>query len=227
MKPCLLSAVLCFPILQLRAQTRESLALATAVFSEIMIAPDRAIPADLMDRAECILIVPHLKRALVVGGRRGGGFMSCRRSDGQGWCSPAAIRIEGGSFGLLPGEAADLLILVMNRQAIQRFTGAKFQLGAVVAGPVGRTAGAPPDPATAPEVLAWARSKWLFSGIPLHGAFLREDQDANRELYGRKIAIGEILGNGGLAPPPTAGRLLAALSRFSSPRAGASGENPK
>src|SRR5579864_7425752 len=124
---------------------QERLSDATAVFSEIMGTPDKGIPQDLIDKAQCVVIIPGLKKgAFVVGGEFGRGFVECRKGSGTGWGAPAAVRMEGGSVGLqIGGSSTDLVMLVMNQRGMDRLLGDKFTLGAdatVAAGPVGRTA---------------------------------------------------------------------------------------
>ncbi|HLX46111.1 MAG TPA: YSC84-related protein [Bryobacteraceae bacterium] len=188
-----------------------------ASLREIMRSPDKSIPRDLIDKSQCVVIVPDLlKGAFLVGGKYGRGFASCRH--GNGWSSPAAVRIEGGSFGFqLGGSATDLIMLVMNRHGMQRLLGDKFTIGgeaAAAAGPVGRNTTAQTDIAMHAEILSWSRSRGLFAGISLEGATLRPDSSENRKLYGRKITNREILETGVPAPRGTS-PLMAELHRFS------------
>jgi lipid-binding SYLF domain-containing protein len=165
------------------------------------------------------VIVPDLvKGAFFVGGKYGRGFASCRH--GGGWSSPAAARIEGGSFGLqLGGSSTDLIMLVMNRRGMDRLLGDKFTIGADIegaAGPVGREISAQTDAVLHAEILTWSRARGLFGGISLEGATLRPDGGENRKLYGHEISNREILEAG--VPTPTAGkRFVAMLNRQSSP----------
>ncbi len=187
-------------------------------FQEIMATPDKGIPHDLFDKAACIVIVPGVKKgAFGVGGKYGRGFASCRHGDG-GWTSPAAVAIEGGSFGFqIGGSSTDLVLLVMNKPGMDRLLGDKFTLGgdaAVAAGPVGRESSADTDVLMKAEMLSWSRSKGLFAGVSLQGATLRPDGDENRKLYGRDISNREILETG--VPTPAAGRqFVALLDRYS------------
>jgi len=188
-------------------------------FQDVMKTPDKGIPRDLFNKAQCVLIVPDLvKGAFFVGGKYGRGFASCRH--GGGWSSPAAVRIEGGSFGLqLGGSSTDLIMLVMNRKGMDRLLGDKFTLGADVegaAGPVGRETSAQTDAVLRAEILTWSRARGLFGGISLEGATLRPDGGENRKLYGRGISNREILEAG--IPTPAAGKpFVAMLNRQSSP----------
>jgi lipid-binding SYLF domain-containing protein len=197
----------------------ERLTSSADVFHEIMSTPDKGIPQDLLGKAQCVIIIPGLKKgAFVVGAEFGRGFAECRKADGFGWGAPGAVRMEGGSFGFQAGgSSTDVVMLVMNRRGMEKLLGDKFTLGAdasVAAGPVGRTADASTDARMDAEILAWSRSKGLFVGISLKGATLRNDLDVNAELYGRKLDNKEVLG-GATEPPPAAAALRAELDRYS------------
>jgi lipid-binding SYLF domain-containing protein len=189
-------------------------------FNEVMGTPDKAIPQDLLGKSHCAVVVPGLKKgAFVIGAKYGKGFVSCRKADGIGWTAPAAIRVEGGSFGFqIGGQETDVFMLVMNKSGMNRLLSTKFTLGgdaSVAAGPVGRSTQAETDAAMTAEILTWSRARGLFAGISLSGATLREDSDWNEELYGRKISNREIL-TSGIAVPPAAQTFLAALDKYSS-----------
>jgi SH3 domain-containing YSC84-like protein 1 len=189
------------------------------VFSEIMAAPDKGIPQDLLEKAHCIVIVPGLKKgAFIVGGQYGRGFMSCRPKGGSGWSAPGAVRIEGGSVGFqIGGSETDVVLLVMNARGADRLLSSKFTLGAegaVAAGPVGRTATAQTDAKMTAEILSWSRSRGVFAGLALNGATLREDLDENAELYGSKVSNRDVVMKG-TAPPPAAETLLRLLNKYS------------
>ncbi|MGA3041500.1 MAG: lipid-binding SYLF domain-containing protein [Bryobacteraceae bacterium] len=197
----------------------ERLTASAEVFQEIMSTPDKGIPQDLLAKAQCVIIVPGLKKgAFVVGGQYGRGFAECRHEDGYGWGAPAAVRVEGGSVGFqIGGSSTDVVMLVMNKRGMQKLLGDKFTLGAdasVAAGPVGRTVDADTDARMNAEILAWSRAKGLFAGISLSGATLRNDADVNAELYGRKIDNKEVLG-GATEPPAAAQVLRATLDKYS------------
>lgn len=194
---------------------------ATNVFKQIMAAPDKGIPLDLLEKAHCIVIVPGMKQAaLGIGGKFGRGYAACRQN-GANWVGPAAIRAEGGSVGLQIGASdTDVVMLVMNDRGMGRLLEGEFTLGGestVAAGPVGRHASALTDVRTAAEILSWSRSKGLFAGIALHGATLRPDNEVNQELYGTKITIKEILTMTGERPAAAGmmGSLTGALNRYS------------
>jgi lipid-binding SYLF domain-containing protein len=191
---------------------------AAAVFSEVMGTPDKGIPQDLLENAHCIVIVPGLKTAaFVLGGKYGKGYLSCRKTGGEGWSAPAAVRIEGGSIGFqIGGSETDLIMLLMNARGEDKLLSSKFTLGAegsIAAGPVGRTATAQTDTQMHAEILSWSRSQGLFVGIALEGATLREDLDDNAELYGKKLENREIV-TGGIHAPGEAAKLMAELNHF-------------
>ena len=198
---------------------QERLTEATSVFSEIMKTPDKGIPEDLLGRAECVIIIPNLKKAaFVVGGEYGKGFAECRNTGRTGWGAPAAVKLEGGSVGFqIGGSSTDLILLVMNRHGLDQLMRDKFTLGAdasLAAGPVGRTAAAQTDARLDAEILAWSRSKGLFAGVSLKGAVLRPDDKENADLYGHAMTNKEILG-GTMAVPQNARSLAAELGRYS------------
>src|SRR5882757_2243376 len=193
---------------------------AAQAFKEVMGIPDKSIPQDLLEKAECIVIIPDLKKgAFIVGGKYGKGFVSCRKKDGVGWSAPGSVRIEGGSVGFqIGGSEMDVFMLLMNDRGVERLLGDKFTLGAdatVAAGPVGRVAQAETDARMTAEILAWSRARGLFAGIALNGATMREDDDWNEELYGKPLKNREIV-SGSVAPPKSASPLLHELDRYSS-----------
>jgi len=192
---------------------------ATEVFSEIMAAPDKSIPRDLLEKSHCIVIVPGAKTAaFVVGGKYGRGFAMCRRTTDSGWGPPAAVRMEGGSVGFqIGGSSTDIVMLVMNESGMKRLLESKFTLGgnaSVAAGPVGRTATAETDAYLSAEILSWSRAKGLFAGVALQGATLRNDLDENQELYGQRLENKDILLTD-RTPPAAALPLLASLNSYS------------
>jgi lipid-binding SYLF domain-containing protein len=216
-----LLALLIFPAMALQAaeSAADRLADAVDVFSEIMATPDKGIPQDLLEKSQCVAIVPGLKKgAFVIGGEFGKGFVECRNTSGPGWGPPAAVRVEGGSVGFqIGGSATDVVMLVMNKRGMDKLMTNKFTLGAdasVAAGPVGRTADAKTDAYMTAEILAWSRAKGLFAGVSLSGATLRNDLDGNKELYGSRLTNKEVLG-GGKEAPEAAKKLIAALDKYS------------
>ena len=211
--------ILSAAVLQAGESATSRLTDAADVFSEIMGTPDKGIPQELLEKAQCVAIVPGLKKAAFgVGGEFGKGFVECRKQGGTGWGAPAAVRVEGGSFGFqLGGSSTDVVMLVMNKRGMDRLMTSKFTLGAdasVAAGPVGRTADAKTDAYMTAEILARSRSKGLFAGISLSGATLRNDLDGNKELYGSRLTNKEVLA-GDKEAPAAASKLIAELDKYS------------
>jgi SH3 domain-containing YSC84-like protein 1 len=207
------------PLLGKDSEPVKRLEEAAAVFSEIMATPDKAIPQDLLEKAQCIVIVPGVKKgAFIVGGKYGKGYLSCRNKSGVNWSAPATVRIEGGSVGFqIGGSETDVIMLVMNERGADRLLSSKFTLGGegqVAAGPVGRTATAETDAYMRAEILSWSRSRGVFAGLSLQGATLRQDLDDNATLYGKKLENREIVTKG-VAPPDAAAKLLELLNKYS------------
>jgi lipid-binding SYLF domain-containing protein len=197
----------------------ERLAKATVVFQEIMAAPDRGIPQQLLDKAQCVVVIPGSKKiGFIFGAKYGRGFVSCRPKSGKGWTAPASVRVEGGSFGAqIGGAETDVVLLVMNERGADRLLSSKFTLGgdaSVSAGPVGRDATAQTDAYMTAEILSWSRSRGLFAGVSLTGATLRQDLDTNRALYGKTLENREIL-QGDLPIPKAAAGFIGALNKYS------------
>jgi len=207
------------PLLAKDNEPAKRLDEAAAVFSEVMAAPDKGIPQELLDKAHCIVIVPDLKTgAFIVGGKYGKGYMSCRNKRRSGWSAPATVRIEGGSVGFqIGGSSTDLIMLVMSERGADKLLESKFTLGAegsVAAGPVGRTATAQTDIQMHADILSWSRSQGLFAGLALEGATLRQDLDDNATLYGKKLENRDIVTKG-VRAPNAAAKLIALLNRYS------------
>jgi lipid-binding SYLF domain-containing protein len=219
MRIILVATLAIAPLLAKDNDSAKRLDEATTVFSEIMSTPDKGIPQELLENANCIVIVPSLKTAaFVIGAKYGKGYLSCRTNHGTAWSSPGTIRIEGGSAGFQIGASeTDVVMLVMNQGGKDKLLSSKFTLGgeaSVAAGPVGRTATAQTDAQLHAEILSWSRSQGLFAGIALQGATLRQDLDDNEELYGRRVENREIVSStmhGGAA----AERLTALLDKYS------------
>ncbi len=218
----LLSSTVALSAVALNAATEadKRLEAASTVFSEVMSISEKSIPQDLLNSAECVVIVPGMKKgAFIVGGKYGRGFMSCRKSGGLGWSAPGAIKVEGGSFGFqIGGAETDVIMLVMNKSGVSKLMSSKFTLGAdasVAAGPVGRESSAATDAKFRAEILTYSRSRGAFAGIALQGATLRPDNDANEELYGKGKMNADII-QGDTEVPPTATSLLTALNKYSS-----------
>ena len=186
MRIILAAALVIAPLMAEENHQAKRLDQATAVLSEIMATPDKAIPKDLFDKAHCIVIVPSEKSAaFLVGGKFGTGYLSCRKASGNGWSAPATIRVEGGSFGFqIGGKETDVVMFVMNEGGENKLLESKFTLGAdasVAAGPVGRTTSAQTDAQLHAEILTWSRSQGVFAGISLEGATLRPDLARQRQ----------------------------------------------
>ena len=178
---------------------------ATEVIQDMTHEGDKGIPQDLLNRAKCVIVVPNMKKAgFIFGAKYGRGFASCRKPGGMGWSAPAAMRIEGGSFGLqIGGSEQDVVLLVMNDGGMKRLLEDKFTLGgdaSVAAGPVGRDAAAQTDAMMHAEMLSWSRSRGIFAGLTLEGSTLRPDHEADKELYGREFSNKEILMGDAHAP---------------------------
>src|SRR5580658_5780649 len=190
------------------------------MLTEIMSAPDKGIPQDLLRKAHCVILVPGLKKgAFIVGAKYGKGFMLCRKPGGVGWSAPAAIRVEGGSVGFqIGGSETDVVMLVNSEPGAKKLMQSKFTLGAdasVAAGPVGRTSSAETDAQLHAEILTWSRARGVFAGISLQGATLRPDDDWNRDLYASPLTNKQIV-LGDTPPPPAAAKLEAVLDKYSS-----------
>lgn len=200
-------------------ETNGRLREAATVFTEIMATPDKSIPQDLLEKANCIVIVPSLKKAaFIVGGKYGKGFISCRTHGHEGWSAPGAINVEGGSVGFqIGGAETDVIMLVMNARGADRLLSSKFTLGGegtVAAGPVGRSTSADTDLKMTAEILSWSRARGVFAGVSLQGATLRENLDDNRAMYGSRLTNRAILSK--WQPAPAAAEpLLTDLNHYS------------
>lgn len=175
------------------------------VVSQLMDTPDKGVPSEIMDKAECIAVIPSMKKgAFIFGARYGKGLVSCKRSDTK-WTAPAFFEIKGGSFGFqIGGQTVDLVLFIMNKKGIDHLLQDKFTLGtdaSVAAGPVGRSANAETDAKLQAEILAYSRTQGLFAGVSLTGAVMKPDKQANRQLYGKNISAKEILITGNPAVP--------------------------
>jgi len=201
--------------------TEKRLDSSARVLKEVMGAPDKGIPKDLLGKAACVVVVPGVKKgAFIVGAKYGRGFIVCRKTGG-GWSAPAGVKIEGGSVGFqIGGSETDVVMLVMNEGAIDKLLSSKFTIGAdasATAGPVGRTASAATDVQLHAQLLTYSRSRGLFAGVSLEGATLRPDDDANKDLYGKEMSNKDIV-MGDMAAPSVAAKLLAELNKYSAHR---------
>jgi lipid-binding SYLF domain-containing protein len=204
-------------------QSREQKRLASCgqVFKEIMDIPD-GIPRDLLDKAECVIVIPTVvKFAFGVGGDFGRGAITCRT--GQHftgpWSAPALFALEGANIGFqIGGEATDFVLLVMNPKGANSILSSKVKLGgdaSAAAGPKGRTAAADTDIVMRAEILSYSRSRGLFAGISLEGSTLRSDGSANRKLYGRSLSAKEIVREGKVGVPAAGSELVSLLNKKS------------
>lgn len=201
------------------AKVDKRLAEAGSAFSEIMSAQDKNIPGSILDKADCVVIIPGMvKGGFIVGGQAGKGAVSCRNAAKTSWGAPAMVEMAGGSVGLQIGASStDVVMLVMNRKGMDSLLKDKFTLGgdaSVAAGPVGRATTAETDAALKAEILTYSRSKGAFAGVALKGTTLKQDNDANEALYGKKMSASEIL-SGTTAPPAGATPMLNALKMYS------------
>lgn len=191
------------------------------VLKEILNIPDD-IPKDLLDRAECVIVLPSVKKfAIGIGGDFGRGVMVCRTGEHftGPWGAPAMYALEGGNFGFqLGAQATDFVLLVMNPRGAESLMGSKIKLGAdaaAAAGPKGRDTTAATDIAMRAEILSYSRSRGLFAGVSLEGSTLRPDNGANEKLYGRRLTAKEILREGRVSSPVAAHLLDAELQKAS------------
>jgi lipid-binding SYLF domain-containing protein len=193
------------------------------VLQEVLNIPDN-LPGGLLNRAECVIVFPSVKKfAIGIGGSYGRGAIDCRSGahfTGP-WGAPAMFALEGANIGFqLGGEATDLVLLVMNPKGAESVLKSKVKLGgdaSAAAGPKGRTAAADTDIVMRAEILTYSRSRGLFAGVSLEGSTLRQDNGANEKLYGRKLSAEEIV-RGGKAGTPAAAQKLVSVLRRKSPR---------
>ncbi len=214
----LLSTFLFAPPAWAGDKENERLEDAGQVMKEILNIPDN-IPQDLLDKAECIIVLPSVKKfAIGIGGSYGRGAMICRGGENftGGWGPPAMFALEGGNIGLqLGGQATDFVMLVMNVRGAKSVMGSKVKLGAdaaAAAGPKGRTATAATDVVMRAEILSYSRSRGLFAGVSLEGSTLRQDNGANKKLYGREVSARQILLQGAVGAPAAARKLISVLN---------------
>jgi lipid-binding SYLF domain-containing protein len=190
----------------------------TTILEDLLKAPDGGIPRDLLQNAECVAVIPAVKRAaLGIGGHYGRGVASCRRNEGTGpWGSPSMIGLSGGSFGFqLGGTSTDVLMLFMTPNSMKHLLNDKVTLGAA-AGPKGRAASGQTSATMRAEILTYSRSRGLFAGISLNGAVLSPDKDANKSLYGRDVEARDLLTQGTMGIPSSAVKFIDTLTRSTS-----------
>jgi lipid-binding SYLF domain-containing protein len=219
-KLLLLVVVLCLGSLSWASGRQDSvdrLTNAGVALDQIMAAPDKGIPQEVLDNAKCIAVVPRMiKGGFIFGGKHGRGVATCRTA--TGWSAPAFISIGGGSWGLQIGvEGVDLVMVVMNEQGMQHMLSNKFQVGgdaSAAAGPVGRHASAGTDWKADSEILTYSRAKGLFAGISLTGAVVQQDNDSTRDIYRRLLDQRTIL-SGSVPTPAVAASFMTAVTNSS------------
>ncbi len=193
---------------------------ATNVVNEIMRAPDKGIPQELLDKAVCVGIVPsEVKVAFVVGGTYGRGVLVCRKGGDGPWDAPSMFTLGAGSVGFqIGGKTTDIVFLVMNPEGAQKLVQDSVKVGAelsAAAGPVGRSAEGATDIQLHAEILSYSRARGLFAGLSLDGALIKQDKEDNEAIYGRKISAKDILINGEVAAPQSARPLDETLAKYS------------
>jgi len=222
-KAILLVALFAAFVVAANAQKKENERIeeAATVMKEILGMPE-GIPHDLLNKAECVVIYPSVKKAaFIVGGSYGRGLITCRTHQNftGPWSAPAMFALEGGSFGLqLGGEATDFVLLIMNESGANSVMSSKVKIGAdasAAAGPKGRSTSAETDVVMKAEILSYSRSQGLFAGVSLEGSTMRSDDGANKALYGSEISAKEVVRQGKVKAPASASRLLALLNKTS------------
>lgn len=223
-----LTLMLCAPSLalaqvssRLKDEVKQS-QIAATVFRQIMNTPDKGIPKNILDDAECVAVFPDvIKAGFIIGGRGGRGVVSCRTP--RGWSAPAYFNLGGGSFGLQIGaQSTDFVLLFMTKNGINSLLSDKFTIGAdasVAAGPVGRQAGASTDIKLEAQILSYSRSKGLFAGLELKGVVIQPDKDDMRDVYGEGFTAKEVLQEGRGTAPTAVRTFSNTLARYSPRRA--------
>ena len=196
-----------------KEEASDRLDKAAKVLHEVMAAPDKGIPNEVMDHAKCVAVVPHMvKGGFVLGAEGGKGVATCRTE--HGWSAPAFFTVEGGSFGFQIGvEGIDLVMIVQNEQGMEHLLTSKFKIGgdaSAAAGPVGRHASAETDWKMDAEILTYSRAKGAFAGLSLNGAAVKNDKDSMTAVYGPDATERSVL-TGKVPPPPEAHAFLAAV----------------
>ena len=189
---------------------------AAMTLKEIHAVPDKDIPQELWDKAECVIVIPNLKKAaFIIGGEFGKGLMSCRHNGA--WSAPVFMEMQKGSWGLQIGaESIDLALLVMNPNGVNKLLKNKVSLGAdasVAGGPVGRSAHAATDAQLKSEILSWSRAQGLFAGIDISGGVLKPDTDDNDALYGKNVSAEDVVLGGKAKAPAATQAFMEALRR--------------
>src|SRR3954464_1561044 len=220
-RPIALTVCIVLGAVSLGAANKEHDRLENAgvVMEEILGVPDN-IPQELLEKAECVIVIPSMtKVALGVGGSYGRGAMVCRsgKTFTGPWGAPAMYALEGGSFGLqLGGESTDVVLLVMNNRGVEALLSSKVKLGgnaSAAAGPKGRNLEASTDASMRAEILSYSRSRGLFAGVSLEGTSLRPDDDATAQIYGRKLTARAIVTGTSVVVPASGRHLVEVLQK--------------
>ncbi len=224
MKPILHSGLLVLlatSLLFAAGKAEQRLANCATMLEEILSIPD-GIPKELLDKSECVMVFPSVKKfALGIGGSYGRGAMVCRSGKNftGPWGPPAMYRLEGANIGFqIGGQATDFILLVLNPKGADSLLRSKVKLGAdasAAVGPKGRAATAATDAYMRAEILSYSRSRGLFAGVSLEGSTLRQDKNANKRVYGRQIEAREIALGGGVPIPASGSRLISLLQKTS------------
>jgi len=217
----ILMLLFCAAITLGQEKEQERLKACGTVISEILNVPD-GIPQELLDKAECVVVFPSVKKfAIGIGGSYGRGALICRGGANYNgpWGTPAMYALEGGNIGFqLGGQATDFVLLVMNPRGAKSILTSKVKLGAdaaAAAGPKGRTASAATDVVMKAEILSYSRSRGLFAGVSLEGSTLRSDGGANKNLYRKELSAEDIILKGAVKAPSAAGSLASILNKKS------------
>ncbi len=226
LKVIFLFLIFCVPVLAAgeSKDNAKQLRKAADVVNQVMATPEKSIPRDLLARAVCVGIIPsELKFAFGFGGNYGRGVLVCRRGGNGPWGAPSFFTVGGGSFGFqIGGKSTDVVFIVMNPDGARKLVQDSVKLGAEVsaaAGPVGRSAEGATDAQMHAEILSYSRSQGLFAGVSLSGAVVKQDEDDNQKLYGRRVTAKQILIDGTVRAPAGALALDRTLAKYS-PRGG-------
>jgi lipid-binding SYLF domain-containing protein len=197
----------------------QRIAESATVFSEIMSAPDKAIPNTVLSKAEGIAIFPGtIKGGFVIGAQHGRGIISSRLESTRAWSAPAFMTLTGGSIGAQIGaQAVDVVLVIMSRRGLTNLVSNEFKIGAdagVAAGPVGREATASTDVSMRAEILSYSRARGAFAGVSLNGSSIRGDDDANRRFYGKPLKTADVIFAPMTAPPSPVADWQGMLGRY-------------
>jgi len=215
-----LTLVLCAtPLTARQSDEADRIRESAVVLTEIMEAPDKAIPRSVLDKAEALVVFPStLKGGFIFGGHRGRGIISVRDSETRQWSAPAFLTLTGASFGAqIGGQAVDLVLVVMNRRGLENLLTNQFKIGAdasVAAGPIGRDAEASTDIQLRAQILSYSRTRGIFAGVTIKGSSIRQDRDANERFYGYPHRTRDIVLDGRAKPLPPVDPWLEAVRRW-------------